>query len=152
LALNLPNARIFAIDISPAALKVAKHNCQKHHIEDRITLLTGDLLEPLSTSANIIVANLPYIRTGDLPQVNTTGYEPRLALDGGADGLDRIKQLSLQAKDKFLPGGCLLMEIGLGQNNSIASFLHNLLPSAKIDLALDLSGIKRVVCVTLPLN
>lgn len=149
MAINLPDAHIYATDISKPALRVAESNCRKHNVANRIKLCDGNLLEPFNMAADIIVANLPYVRTVDLPQVNTTGYEPRLALDGGNDGLDKIRELVIQAKDILFPGGCLLLEIGLAQYKIVTAFLHNLLPSAKIDVALDLSGIERVVCTIL---
>ena len=149
LAIHLPQAKIYAIDISPAALKVARRNARKHNVKDKITFLAGDLLEPLPVSADIIAANLPYVLTTDVPKVNTSGFEPMLALDGGEVGMDVIKRLILQAKDKLQPDGCLLLEIGMGQSQATNELLENIYPSAKIDIVPDLSGIQRVVCVTL---
>jgi release factor glutamine methyltransferase len=150
LALNLPNARIYATDVSEAAVNVARCNCQKHRVQDRISLLVGNMLKPLPESVDIIVANLPYVRTTNLPRVNTIGFEPCLALDGGADGLDIIHLLCIQAKDKLLSSGCLLMEIGIGQDTAVTNLLHDIFPQASIKIILDLSGIARVVCLTLP--
>ena len=115
LALHLPHAEIYAVDISKAALKVAIRNCLKYGVGDRVKLLIGDLLEPIPTLVDIIVANLPYVLTAEVPQVNTSGFEPPLALDGGTDGMDVIKRLCLQAQDRLRPAGCLLLEIGMGQ-------------------------------------
>ena len=78
--------------------------------------MQGDLLEPIPVSVDIIVANLPYVITDEVPKVNTAGFEPAQALDGGADGLDVIKRLCRQAKDKLNVNGCLLLETGLGQS------------------------------------
>ena len=150
LAVHLPQAKIYAVDISEAALKVASRNCRKHRVRDRVKLLAGDLLEPTPTSVDIIIANLPYVLTTDVPQVNTFGFEPCLALDGGMDGMDIIKRLCLQAKDRLRPDGCLLLEIGIGQSKIVAELLQELYPSVNIDFVPDLRGIKRVVCVTLP--
>ncbi|MDD5189641.1 MAG: hypothetical protein PHE50_01210 [Dehalococcoidales bacterium] len=107
--------------------------------------MQGDLLEPLTAPVNIIAANLPYVLTGDLVAVNTNGYEPRLALDGGKDGLDLIKKLVVQSKNKIMPGGCVLLEIGLGQKEPLQRFLesHNIANEVTFDS--DLSGIERVV-------
>jgi release factor glutamine methyltransferase len=151
LASHLPQAKIYAIDISAAALKVASRNCLKHQVGDRVKLLVGNLLEPVPTRVDLIIANLPYVLTIDVPQVNTAGFEPHLALDGGSDGMAIIKKLCLQAKDKLQPAGCLLLEIGMGQSKIAADFLQNLYPSANIDFVLDFNGIDRVVCMTLPL-
>jgi len=150
LALNLPQAKIYATDISAAALKVTQFNCQKHGVMNRICLLLGDMLDPLPEPVDLIVANLPYVRESELSQVNTLSFEPSLALNGGADGLAKIRQLCNQASDKLRPGGCLLLEIGQGQRKAITTFLHSVFSSAEIEVAPDLSGIDRVVSLTLP--
>jgi release factor glutamine methyltransferase len=150
LAARLPQAKIYAIDISEAALKVASRNCLKHQVADRVKLLVGNLLESATTPVDLIIANLPYVLTADVPQVNTSGFEPHLALDGGLDGMNVIKKLCLQAKDKLQPAGCLLLEIGVGQSKIVADFLQNLYPSANIVFMSDFNGIERVVCMTLP--
>jgi release factor glutamine methyltransferase len=150
LAKNLADAEIYAVDISKAALKVAARNCLAHGVEDRVKLLHGDLLESLPTQVDIIVANLPYVLTSDVPRVNTFGFEPSLALDGGADGMDVVKRLCLQAKDRLRPAGCLLLEIGMGQSKKTSDILQELYPTANIEILPDLSGIARVVCLTLP--
>jgi release factor glutamine methyltransferase len=150
LAKNVPDAVIYAVDISKAGLKVAARNCLAHGVEDRVKLLHGDLLESLPTQVDIIVANLPYVLTSDLAQVNTAGFEPSLALDGGADGMDVVKRLCLQAKDRLRPDGCLLLEIGMGQSKKTSDILQELYPTANIEILPDLSGIARVVCLTLP--
>ena len=150
LAKYLPDAEIYAVDISKAALKAAKRNCLEHGVGDRVTLLRGDLLEPVPVQVDIIVANLPYVLTADVPQVNTFGFEPALALDGGTDGMDVVKRLCLQAKDRLRPGGCLLLEIGMGQSQKTSAILQELYPAANIEIMLDLSGMARVVGLTLP--
>ncbi len=152
LAVHLPQAKIYAIDISDAALEVASRNCLKHQVGDRVKLLVGNLLEPTPTPVDLIIANLPYVLTADMPQVNTSGFEPHLALDGGLDGMNVIKRLCLQVKDKLQPAGCLLLEIGVGQSKIAADFLQNLYPSANIVFMSDFNGIERVVCMTLPIH
>ena len=150
LAVNLPRAEIYAVDVSKAALKVAERNCLQHQVKDRVKLLRGDLLTPAPPLADIIVANLPYVLTAEVPEVNTSGFEPRLALDGGPDGLDMIKELCLQAGDKLRPGSCLLLELGMGQSPVVSQILRQLYPLAAIEILSDLAGIERVVCLTLP--
>ena len=150
LAKNLPDAEIYAVDISKAALKVAGRNCLAHGVENRVKLLRGDLLEPIKTQVDIILANLPYVRTSDIPLVSTNGFEPSLALDGGADGMDVVKRLCVQAKDRLHPAGCLLLEIGSGHSQRISDILQELYPVATIKILPDLSGIARVVSLTLP--
>ncbi|MFC2073197.1 peptide chain release factor N(5)-glutamine methyltransferase [Chloroflexota bacterium] len=149
LALSRPQAKIYAIDISAAALRVARFNCQKHGVAGRVCLLEGDMLDPLPEPVDLIVANLPYVRESELPQINTVNFEPSLALNGGPDGLEKIRKLCTQIGDKLHPGGCLLLEIGQKQGGAVTTFLHNLLPSAEIEVTPDLSGIDRVVSFTL---
>jgi release factor glutamine methyltransferase len=152
LAVNLPQVKIYATDISPDALKVALQNCRKHGVEDRITLISGDLLEPLPEPVDLIVANLPYVRKSDLPGINTGNFEPLIALDGGQDGLEQIRRLITQLREskKLHPAGVLLMEIGQGQSNTIIALLHQNFPLADIEVFQDLGGIERVVSLSLP--
>ncbi|MFQ6122257.1 MAG: peptide chain release factor N(5)-glutamine methyltransferase [Dehalococcoidales bacterium] len=142
LAVHLPEAKIYATDISAAALKVALSNCQKHGVANRICLLQGNMLDPLSEPVDLIVANLPYVKESELPP---TSFEPVLALDGGLEGLEKIRQLCYQANSKLRPQGCLLLEIGQGQRKAVTTFLHSLFPLARIEVTSDLSGIDRVV-------
>jgi len=152
LALSLPRAKIYATDISAAALKVALFNCQKHGVVNRICLLEGDMLDPLPEAVDLIVANLPYVRESELPQINTLDFEPSLALNGGSDGLEKIRKLCPRISDKLRPGGCLLLEIGQGQRRAVTTFLRSLFPLAEIEVTPDLSGIDRVVNLSFPLN
>jgi len=149
LAKHLPNTRIYATDISADALRVARTNCEKHGVAGRVALLQGDLLEPLPEPVDILIANLPYVREIDIPQ-NSPTYEPRLALSGGEEGLDKIRQMVNQlsrARNKLRPEGCLLLEIGQGQAKAVADLLNNLFPAASVNVTTDLAGIERVVRV-----
>lgn len=142
LALNLPQAKIYATDISVDALEVAKINCLKHGVVDSVCLLLGNMLDPLLEPVDLIVANLPYVKESDLP---TPNFEPILALNGGPDGLAEIRQLCSQVSRKLRPKGCLLLEIGQGQKKAITTLLGSLFPTAEIEIAPDLNGIDRVV-------
>lgn len=144
LAINLPHARVYATDISSDVLEVARLNCVTHKVQN-IQLLQGNLLEPLPEPVDIIVSNLPYVKQTDLHKVNTSGFEPTLALDGGENGLDKITQLCKQVNGKLRPGGGLLLETGIGQKEAVVHLLQNLFPSAKIDVYKDPAGIERVV-------
>lgn len=150
LALSLPQTRIYAIDISTAAIKVASSNCQRHGVADRVRLLAGDMLDPLPEPVDLLVANLPYVRQSELSPTDTLAFEPALALDGGPDGLEKIRRLCLQVGDKLRPGGHLLLEIGNGQAEAVTAFLRGIFPSSKIDVSPDLGGIDRVVGFTIP--
>lgn len=149
LALHLPEARVIATDISAAALNSARRNCHTHGATERVTLLEGDLLSPLPEPVDMIVANLPYVREGELSQVNTAGFEPSLALYGGTDGLAQIRRLCGQVGSKLRPGGSLLLEIGKGQSQDVIGFLGTLFPAARVELFPDLNGIDRVVSLTM---
>ncbi len=159
LAISLPQAtcgenrwraKIYATDISSSALRVAQINCQKHGVTARIFLLQGDLLEPLPKTVDLIVANLPYVREGELSQVSTRHFEPSLALNGGPDGLETIRRLGAQVSGKLRSGGGLLIEIGLGQGEIVTSFFRCLFPSAELKLFTDGNGIDRVMSLLLP--
>lgn len=147
LALHLPRADIYAIDISAPALKIARLNCYKHGVINRIKLLHGDMLQPLLNPVNFIIANMPYVKQSEL---NNCSFEPQLALDGGIDGLKNIRRLCHQINDKLLPEGCLLLEIGKGQKEVVIPLLNDLFPTASIEVVSDLGGINRVVIMTLP--
>ena len=142
LALSLPEAKIYATDISAAALEVARLNCRRHGVIDRIHLLPGNMLEPVPEPIDLIVANLPYVKKSQLAGMK---FEPWLALDGGADGTERIRQLCRQVDSKLRPGGFFLLEIGQGQRRAVTALLHDLFPGGKMEVMLDLSGIDRVI-------
>jgi release factor glutamine methyltransferase len=122
LAKRLPTATFTATDISQKALEVAKKNAETHNVADRITFLQGDLFQPLAAETapalfHIITANPPYIPTPQIQNLAPTvrDHEPRLALDGGPDGLDFHRRI-LQAAKQFLhPSGLLIMEMQFDQ-------------------------------------
>jgi release factor glutamine methyltransferase len=151
LAVALPQAEIYATDISPSALLVAKRNCHRHKVDGRITLLCGDLLEPLPKPVGIVVANLPYVRNGDLKTLSQEiiGFEPMTALAGGEDGLANIRRLLCQLPGKVHPRGCLLLEVGQGQDRAVRSLVNSHFPQANTRPIADLSGIARVIEVML---
>jgi len=149
LALNLPGVKIYATDISAAALKIARFNCRQHDVADRIILLQGNLLAPLPDSVDLIVANLPYVRESELPPTGPVSFEPPMALNGGADGLEKIHELCREVSGKLYPHSYLLLEIGQGQGKSVTALLNNLFPSSQIEITPDLGGIERVVTLRL---
>jgi release factor glutamine methyltransferase len=146
LALELPQVKIYATDISAPALKVALVNCQKYGVIDRVRLLHGDMLEPLLEPVDLIIANLPYVKESEIDGVK---FEPQLALDGGSDGTERIRQLCRQAGSELRPGGSLLLEIGQGQREAVTALLNTLIPDGEIEVTPDLSGIDRVIRLSL---
>jgi release factor glutamine methyltransferase len=149
LAVNLPQVTVYAIDLSAQALDVARKNCNKQQIADRVILLQGNMLEPLPEPVDMIIANLPYVRASDLPAGGPLSYEPSLALDGGEDGLDKIQILCNQAGKKLDPDGCLLLEIGQGQAKHVNVLLKKAFPGALIEIHNDLAGIERALSLCL---
>lgn len=154
LAVHLPQCKIYATDISHSALEVARLNCEYHGVTRQITFLQGNLLEPVPERVNIIVANLPYIKSSELPSLSQeiVGYEPSIALDGGSSGLELICQLLEQAGEKIKPRGCLLLEIGRGQEREVVSAIYRNFKEFEYELISDLNGINRVVKVILSEN
>jgi release factor glutamine methyltransferase len=151
LALNLPGSKVYATDSSPSALDVARLNCRHHKVAEQVTLLTGDLLQPLLEPVDLIVANLPYIKNSELPDLSPeiAEFEPRLALDGGESGLDCIRKLLQQVKDKINTGGCLLLEIGHDQEIDVRRLIRRYLNGLNFRFIADLNCIKRVVKIDL---
>lgn len=151
LALNLPFSKIYATDISPAALEVAHINCERRHIANQITFLRGNLLEPLPEIADLIVANLPYIRNSELAYLSpeVSDFEPRVALDGGQSGLDKIQELLEQCSENVESRSCILLEIGYKQDDAAVSLINKHLPEARVELIPDFNGINRVVSIKL---
>ncbi len=149
LALSLPGARIYATDISAPALRIARRNCQKHSVSDRVILLHGDMLDPLPEPVDLIVANLPYVKEAELARSAVGTFEPRLALNGGADGLEKIDILIRQVSGKLHPDGCLLLEVGQGQAKIVAALLRRLFRPAGVEVFPDYGGIERVVSLKL---
>jgi release factor glutamine methyltransferase len=156
LALALPKAKIYATEISPLALQVAEVNCRRHGVDGRVELLQGNLLEPLPEAVDMIVANLPYVKDCEFRELSPEirGYEPAIALAGGMDGLDRIREMLGQiqrTRDTRYSGrsDCFLLEIGRGQGEMVTSLINSHFPQASIELVSDLGGIERAVKVVL---
>jgi len=149
LAVVLPQVKIYAIDLSIEALEVAKCNACTHGVEEQITFLHGDLLVPLESPVDVLIANLPYVSTRDWQVMASAAFEPRLALEAGDYGLDQLSRLIQQLKGKVNPGGCVLLEIGLGQAQTVTDCLKEVWPDSRIDVQKDLAGIERVIRVIL---
>lgn len=146
LALNLPQVKIYATDVSAGALEVARLNSRKHGMADRIAFLEGDLLSPLPEPVDIIITNPPYVMAAELQ--GKLGFEPPEARDGGPDGLAIVQRLCRQLPGWLRGGGHLVMEIGHNQKEAVTGLLLETFPGAEIDVIPDLAGIDRVVCLT----
>lgn len=149
LAVNLPRASVFAIDASADALEVAKANCQRHDVLDRVHLLLGDLLQPLPEPVGLIVANLPYVSHEELESLprDITEYEPLCAIDGGKDGIQHIGRLLAQAESNLEPPGIICLEIGATQASAVNELVRNEFPAATVGLVRDLAGLDRVAII-----
>jgi len=147
LAVHLPQVTVTAIEISPAALAVAQQNAERHGVIGRVRLLVGDLLIPRPGPVDLIVSNPPYIPTGDCASLpaSVRNHEPRLALDGGLDGLSVIRRLLAQAPAVLRPGGALLVEIGADQGKAVLRLADAYFPHAKARIHADLAGRDRVL-------
>ncbi|MBR2082041.1 MAG: peptide chain release factor N(5)-glutamine methyltransferase [Elusimicrobiaceae bacterium] len=147
LAHKFPRASILAVDISQAALQVAQENIRKHKLQDRVQLLQSNLWEEVAGTFDLIIANPPYIPTENLNTLTReVQHEPRLALDGGADGYEVTRPLC-QAADSFLrPGGLLALELDDGQAWPLARGLAEI--GWKADVKKDIFNIERFVFAT----
>jgi release factor glutamine methyltransferase len=122
LAVHHPPVRVVAVDISGAALVVARANARRHGVADRVSFVQGNLLADIGGPADLIAANLPYIPSGELDGLPAeVRCEPRLALDGGPDGLDLYRRLVPQALRLLKPGGHLLAELGPGEETAFTN-------------------------------
>lgn len=151
-AVQVPAARVTASDVSPAALTLARQNADRHGVAARITFLEGDLLAPLPAGAqfDFLVSNPPYIPTAQLETLDreVRDYEPRLALDGGPDGLRFLATLLQQAPSVLVPGGRLLLEFTPEQAPALLE-LATAQPELSDPAVLkDLSGRPRVLVAT----
>lgn len=147
LAVKLPDARFFATDISSDALALAHENARRHKVSSRIQFLRGDLAAPVPVRAEGIVANLPYVTTAEwqsLP-IHIREHEPRVALDGGRDGLDLFRRLFTQAPRTVKPDGWLLLEIGATQGQVVSALARQAFPLAAVSLHRDYAGLTRIV-------
>lgn len=116
-------AKFTAVDSSAAALEIARRNAQRHGVSDRLQFLEGNLFDPLPADLKVdcILSNPPYIPTAEIPNlpVGVRDYEPRAALDGGADGLEVVRNIAKSAGRYLKSGGQLILEIGAPQESGV---------------------------------
>ncbi|MBM4262248.1 MAG: peptide chain release factor N(5)-glutamine methyltransferase [Deltaproteobacteria bacterium] len=153
LATELPEAQMWASDVSPAALAVARSNAKRHGVERQINFLSGDLFEPLmdhDIRFDLMVSNPPYIASRELaglpPEVRD--YEPVGALNGGKDGLAYYRRIVAGAARWLAPGGSLLCEIGADQGQAVAGLIVHADGFDAPEIHQDLAGKDRVVIAT----
>lgn len=159
LAAYVPNLLVYALDVSDDALHVAQQNVRRHQLERQVRLKRSDLLEychvenetygSAPEQVDLIVANLPYVEAGDIkalmPEVGR--YEPSLALDGGADGLNLVRRLLRQAPAVLRAGGAIMLEIGSRQGSAAISLAETLVPCASVRIQQDLAGHDRILVI-----
>ena len=149
LAANLPSARIYATEISPAALEVARDNVEKHQLAERVALFEGNFLEPLARLGlrfDAVVSNPPYIPSSEIatlePEIKD--HEPVEALDGGQDGLDAYRALFPAALELLREGGFAAVEVGKVRADAVRGLAIGA-GYGSAEAVPDLAGILRVV-------
>jgi release factor glutamine methyltransferase len=144
---------LYASDISADAIEVAYLNCQRHHVEDRVRLLHGNLLAPVPEPVDILTANLPYVGADEMDELapDVRAYEPRLALFSGPDGLDLLHRFfaELHESRKLVQGAVVLLEIGYRQREPLTRLLHEIWPQSTISFTKDYAGWDRLLQVNL---
>ena len=149
LAYELSDVRVTATDISEAALNVARRNAARHGVAHRIAWINTAFLDGIRMTADLLLANLPYVAEGDLkglpPEVRD--FEPREALVAGSDGLELIAGLLSRSGDQLVPGGHLIIEFGTGQAPALQSLvaLHRRLELVRVRQ--DVQGIPRAAVI-----
>jgi release factor glutamine methyltransferase len=143
---ELPRATGLGVDASAAALAVAQENADALELGPRASFHCGDWDDGIAPVFDIVLSNPPYIPSGDIAnlQPEVASFEPRLALDGGPDGLDAYRRLAPAAARLLLPGGLAAFEIGLGQGESVMA-IGQAAGLRHIATALDLGAVQRCV-------
>jgi release factor glutamine methyltransferase len=138
-----PQSHLTAVDLSPAALEVARRNAQRHGVLDRVTFLQSNLLGSVDgPDFDVVVSNPPYIAEGEVLEPQVSNYEPHPALYAGPTGLEVYERLIPEARKVLKPGGWLLLEIGFGQQPAVEALLRDW---RSVSVVHDLQGIPRVV-------
>ena len=148
IALNIPNSLVHACDISYEALEIAAENINKYSLEDKILLNQGDLLEPILDEMDIILSNPPYIpnfQISSLPQEVLN--EPRIALDGGKDGLQVISRLMKESVNKLSGAGAMVIEITPELSGKTVLLAREHFPEANILILKDLMENDRAILI-----
>ncbi|NIQ03607.1 MAG: peptide chain release factor N(5)-glutamine methyltransferase, partial [Nitrospinaceae bacterium] len=148
LAQELPECRVTALEVSPAALETARDNARRHGLADRIRGVRGAFFPGREEGGfDGIVSNPPYLESaqieGLMPEVRD--FEPRLALDGGPDGLNFYRRFLPEAWKHLTPGGALFLEIGETQAAAVSDLISKSLPYGPVRIFQDYSGRDRVI-------
>lgn len=149
LARELPEAQLVALDLSTAALQLARANARRHQVADRIWFVQGDLFQPLRVRPifGVIASNPPYVPTSEwarLPR-EIRNFEPQAALDGGPDGLEIMRRIISEAYHYLVPGGLLALEIGHNQAERVLELFAAQPAYLTREIRPDYQGVPRVV-------
>jgi release factor glutamine methyltransferase len=149
LAMNLPGCSVDAVDISEKALETANRNIELHGLAGRVAPLLGDLVPKGQKTYDVIVSNPPYIPSGEIDDLmpEVSRYEPRLALDGGGDGLEYYRKIAAAAPSRLGTPGLLALEVGEGQAAAVGAMMSEAFGRSNVSKAKDLCGADRVVMV-----
>jgi release factor glutamine methyltransferase len=149
LAVHQPTWTFSAVDLSEAALEIAKQNADLHHVRNRFTFYQGDLLAPIlqaGVQVDVLVSNPPYIPTHDLATLQReVQHEPMLALDGGDDGLVLYRKMIAQVQQMAVMPKIIGFELGIGQAEAVAEMIKRQLGMKDVTIIYDLQGIGRHV-------
>lgn len=147
LAAEVSDLKMTAVDIEPLAVEVTTQNAHLYGTSDRVLVNQGNLLNGDSSKYDLICANLPYIPSATVDELPAARHEPRLALDGGPDGLDLINALLEQTQSRLNPDGLVLLEIESSQGETAQQAARRFFPLANIILKFDLAGHPRLVAI-----
>ena len=147
LALELPESRVTASDLSWEALKVARRNIEEYDASQQIMLVNSSLVDAFAGRFDLICANLPYIPTGQLAQLEVARKEPRIALDGGSLGTEFIYEVLERLPGILAGGGCALFEIDPDQAAEVLDQARISFPLAELRIEKDLGGRDRLLVI-----
>lgn len=150
---ELPNAQGIGTDINPDAIHTAARNAAALGLNGRARFIKCNYADALRGSFDLIVSNPPYIPSRDIDglAIEVRTHDPRLALDGGPDGLNAYRVIAPAAFELLVPGGVVILEIGQGQESDVARLTANAGLDAGVSVKADLSGIPRAIIGRKPL-
>jgi len=148
---EMPNATGTGTDIDAGALACARANAERHNLAGRCSFVAGDMAAGLAGPFDLIVSNPPYVARGEIARLEpeVRDYDPKLALDGGEDGLDAYRAIAAAAPRLLAPDGRLIVELGAGQELSVRTLFTNT-GLAIVTVRNDLSGIPRALVANAP--
>jgi release factor glutamine methyltransferase len=153
LACELPELSVFASDVSPDALSVARSNAARNHVFQHVTFLRGDLAAPLLRFApfDCVVANLPYVPSAECARTpDPVSFEPLLARDGGPDGLKFYRGLVPDLPKLIAPRGIIILEAAPSNARALERLVREHLPNAGVETVRDYTGLDRLVIAAIP--